>query len=56
MYSRLHEFLEQIDILYDHQFGFRRKHSTQSIHLILHDKLSKVLDDDKTAIGIYLEL
>ena len=53
MYSRLHEFLEKLDILYEYQFGFRKKHSTLLAHLILHDKLSKVLDDGKTAIGIY---
>ena len=55
MYSRLHEFLEKLDILYEYQFGFRKKHSTHLAHLILHDKLSKVLDDGKTAIGIYLD-
>ena len=55
MYSRLHEFLEKLDILYEYQFGFRKKHSTHLAHLILHDKLSKVLGDGKTAIGIYLD-
>ena len=32
MYSRLHEFLEKLDILYEYQFGFRKKHSTHLAH------------------------
>ena len=44
-----------MDILYEYQFGFRKKQSSHLAHLVLHDKLCKVLDDGKTAIGIYLD-
>ena len=55
MYSRLNEFLVELGILYEIQFGFRKKHSTHLALLILLDKLTKALDDGKKAIGIFLD-
>ena len=55
VYSRLNEFLVELGILYDFQFGFRKKHSTHLALLILLDKLTEALDDGKKAIGIFLD-
>ena len=55
MYSRLNEYLVELGILYEFQFGFRKKHSTHLALLILLDKLTKALDDGKKAIGIFLD-
>ena len=40
MYSRLLEFLETFKMLYQHQFGFRKKHSTYMAFMILMDKIA----------------
>jgi hypothetical protein len=52
--TRLLKFLDQFDILYKYQFGFRSKHST--VHPILHllndiaDSNDKLTKDNTTAI------
>ena len=44
MYSRLVNFLEMHKILYEKQFGFRKKHSTYMAQLIRVDNLIKSLE------------
>ena len=59
MYRRLIKFIDKNDILYDLQYGFRNKHSTQ--HAIL-DTVSIVntihsdIDNRKYSCGIFLDL
>ena len=55
MYSRLLEFLETFKILYQHQFGFRKKHSTYMALMILMDKIAKSLENGEFVIGVYLD-
>ena len=55
MYNRVNDFLSNLKILYEFQFGFRKKHSTYLAHLILLDRITKSLDNGKTALGIYLD-
>ncbi len=58
MAKRLVGFLEHFDILYEHQYGFRKKHST--IHPILHFLKAVSISNDKpskdSTLGIFLDL
>ena len=55
MYKRLIEFLEMHKILYDKQFGFRKKHSAFMAHMILVDNLIKALQNQEYVIGVFLD-
>ena len=55
MYIRLSDFLTKLEMLYEFQFGFRKKHSTHLAHLVLQDKITKSLDNGEKVIGIYLD-
>ena len=50
------DFLENDNILYDKQFGFRRYHSTSHAIITLVDKVSKALDSGKFVVGVFLDL
>ena len=54
-YNRVNDFLSNLKILHEFQFGFRKKHSTYLAHLILLDRITKSLDNGETALGIYLD-
>ena len=49
-------FLDQHAILYDHQFGFRRGHSTSHAIISLVEKVSRCLDTGKIVVGVFLDL
>ena len=53
MYSRLLAFLETFKILYQHQYGFRRKHSTYMALMVLIDKITKALENGEFIIGVF---
>ena len=56
MYVRLLDFLKEHRILFDYQFGFRKKnHSTQLALAILIDKLMKSMDNGDHVIGVFLD-
>ena len=55
MYNQVSDFLTKLEILYEFQFGFRKKHSTYLAHLVLQDEITKSLDDGEKVIGIYLD-
>ena len=54
MHSSLTEFLEEKQILYQRQFGFRKDFSTN--HAILTESVQKALDDGKFACRIFIGL
>ena len=58
IYNQLYTFLNNNNILYEHQYGFRKNHST--IHPILHLIKDVVTNNDKptkeSTIGIFLDL
>ena len=56
IYSRLLDYLTNLHILCDDQFGFRKNHSTTLALIDLHDKISSALDNGELAIGIFLDL
>ena len=55
MYSRLIDFLETQKILIQHQFGFRKQHSTYMALMILVDKLTKTLENGEYVLGVFLD-
>ena len=56
MHSRLSEFLEERQILYYKQFGFRKDFSTNHVILNLLKIIQKALDDGQIACEIFIDL
>ena len=54
MHGRLIEFLEEKQILYYRQFGFRKDFSTNYAILTLLDSIQKALDDRQFACRIFI--
>ena len=55
MYDRLLNSLERYKILYDKQYGFRKKHSTYMALITLMDKLTNAIENGEYVIGIFLD-
>ena len=56
MYNKLYNFIEANDILYAHQYGFRRGHSTQQAIITLIDKITKSVNSDDFVISVFIDL
>ena len=56
MHIRLTEILEEKQILYYRQFGFRKDFSTNHVILTLLESIQKALDDKRFACGIFKDL
>ncbi len=56
MHSRLYDFLSKYNILYPHQFGFRKNHSTTHALLDVIDECYKNLDIKNHVVGIFIDL
>jgi len=56
MYTRLINYLNVNNILYDYQFGFRRYHSTTLALIDVVDQIYQHLDNRDMVLGIYLDL
>ena len=56
MYNKLYNFIEANDILYSHQYGFRRGHSTQQAIITLIDKMTKSVKSDDFVISVFIDL
>ena len=59
MFKRIINFINQQNILYNKQFGFRERHST--LHAILSmssitDKIQKAIENGQYSCGIFLDL
>ena len=55
MYNRLLKFIEEFNILYDFQFGFRKFHSTFMALASAVNHIVNALQFGKYSIGVYLE-
>ena len=53
MYNRLIKFLDKFSILYEYQFGFRRKRSTHMALISLIDKLTQAIKNGEYVIGVF---
>ena len=56
LYRRLIKFIDKNDILYDLQYGFRNKHSTQHAILDIVNTIHSNMDNRKTSCGIFVDL
>ena len=56
VYDYLFDFICTNNILYDYQFGFRPKHSTQQAIITLIDKITKSLDNGDIVISLFIDL
>ena len=55
MYNRLIKFLEKNNVLFENQFGFRAKHSTDHAVLCIIDKIQKAIEGRNYSCGIFLD-
>ena len=55
VYNRLIKFLEKNKVLFENQYGFRTKHSTDHAILCIIDKIQKAIDDRSYSCGIFLD-
>ena len=53
--NRLIAFLDKYKVIYEYQFGFRKKNSTHLALISLIDKLSSAMDQGDKVIGIFLD-
>ena len=56
MYNRLVNYLDNLSIIYNNQFGFRSKHSTINELLLLTDKIQSAIDEGTYCCDIFLDL
>jgi hypothetical protein len=55
MYKRTIQFINEHNLLYDNQFGFRSKHSTALALALLTDKISDSFAENKFTVGVFLD-
>ena len=56
VHKRLYNFLEQHNILYHNQFGFRQNNSTTFALLQITEKIKETIDNRKFGCGIFIDL
>ena len=56
MYSRVTKFVKDCNILYDQQYGFRSKHSTQHAVLEMVNTILQNMDNGKFSCGVFIDL
>ena len=56
VFKYLIEFLNDNNILYEYQFGFRKHHSTSHALIALVDRVTKSIDTVKYIVGVFLDL
>ena len=56
MHKRLYEFLDEHDILFINQFGFRKKSSTIHALLDITQRIRESLDNGKYGCGVFIDL
>ena len=56
MYRRLYTFLNNKDIIYDLQFGFRQQFSTSHVLINITETIRKPLDDGNIDCGVFVDL
>ena len=56
MYTYLINFVQENNILYKYQFGFRKSHSTHHAIITLVEKVNEALDSGNLLIAVFLDL
>ena len=55
MFTRLYSFLESNECIYDLQFGFTKKHSTNHALLNMTQQIKETMDKGNIAIGFFVD-
>ena len=55
MFKRLYSFLELYQCIYELQFGFREKHSTNHALLSMTQQIREAMDNGNIAIGVFVD-
>ena len=55
MFDRLYSFLESNKCIYDLQFGFRQKHSTNHALLSMTQQIKDTIDSGNRAVGVFVD-
>ena len=55
MFNRIYNFLETHNCIYELQFGFRSKHSTNHALLSITPKIKEAIDNGSIPIGIFVD-
>ena len=56
MFTRVHSFLQNENLIYKQQFGFRPKHSTTHALINITENIKEALDNGKSACGVFVDL
>ena len=56
MHKRLYDFLEQYNILFENQFGFRKNNSTIYALMEITERIKESIDNGKFGCGIFIDL
>ena len=56
MHKRLYSFLEQHNILFQNQFGFRKNHSTTFALTRITERIKESIDNKKYGRGVFIDL
>ena len=56
MYNKLYSYLTENNILFNLQFGFRNKHSTEHAIIELVDNILNGFSEDKYTLGVFIDL
>ena len=56
MYNRIESFIDEHNIIYKYQFGFRKKYSTNHALLSIVEQINSNLDKKRFACGIFVDL
>jgi hypothetical protein len=55
IFNRVYSFLEKQKSIYEHQYGFRKKHSTIHALISITEKIRDALDNKSLAIGVFID-
>ena len=56
MYKKLYTFLNNNNIIYNLQFGFRQQYSTSYALINITENIRKVIDDGNIGCGVFVDL
>ncbi len=55
VFERVYSFIEKHEMIYRHQYGFRKKHSTNHALISITEQIRKALDENKFAFGVFVD-
>ena len=56
VYNCIINYINKSNVIFDNQYGFRKKHSTSLALIHLYDKITSAIDRKEFTVGIFLDL